>query len=47
MRQKINIADTNVAVDIAIEIEDPVCVIPVRNWIKDELPLRDALFGQR
>lgn len=43
-RKKLKIKDANVLSDVAIDMEDPVCVFPVRNWIRDNIPLKEA-FG--
>lgn len=43
-RQKLIVDDANVVADVAFEIADPVCVLHVRNWIKERMPLKEA-FG--
>ncbi len=43
LRKRLRMEDTNVVSDIAIDIGDPVCVIPVTNWIKEKIPLKSAL----
>lgn len=44
LRQKIKVSDLCVIADVAVDIEDPVCVLPVRNWIRERITLKEA-FG--
>lgn len=43
MRKMIKLADSNVVADIAFDRDEPVCTLVVRNWIKERMPLKEAL----
>ncbi|MDO8408156.1 MAG: hypothetical protein Q7S95_02890 [bacterium] len=43
LRKKIEFKDTNVVGDISIDMDDPVCVIQVRNWIRETMSLKEAM----
>lgn len=42
-RQKLIVDDANVVADVAFDIDDPVCILHARNWIKEKMPLKEAL----
>ena len=43
LRARIELPDANVLDDVPLVLDDPVSVLIVPNWIRENMPLRDAL----
>lgn len=43
MRQKLRLDDANVISDMAFEADSPICILPVRNWIRERIPVKEAI----